>query len=266
MTWLPIGEFLRVAPRLCDRAETLVAADLGVVHYDAALRLQEALRDHRIRGEVPDLLLLQEHSPVYTLGRAATLDHLGAAATGTVPVRRVGRGGYATFHGPGQLVGYPIIDLSHRGADVHAYLRCLESALIRAVGGCGVAAGRIAGRPGVWVERRKLGSIGIGVRRWVTTHGFALNVSTDLAYFDAIVPCGLSGVRMTSLLAEGSRPDRRSLEACVARALAEELGYRTVRWVGNRAETASTLDPLHEGGPLTSLQPSDPRQTRSRSR
>ena len=242
MRWFPSDEIFRVMTQLGNVADLLVTAELGVVRYDTALELQEALRDLRIRGAIPDLLLLLEHLPVYTLGRGATTDHLGAAATGSVPVRRVGRGGGVTFHGPGQVVGYLIIDLSLRNRDVHrdvhAYLRCLESALIRAVGRFGIGGERVAGRRGVWVGSRKLVSIGIGVKRWVTTHGFALNVSTDLRYFEAIVPCGLPGVQMTSLLAEGIHPDRRDVETCVAQEIARELGCRVVRLAGDSERKA----------------------------
>jgi len=238
MRWFPLDEIFRVMTQLDNVADLLVTAELGVVRYDTALELQEALRDLRIRGAIPDLLLLLEHPPVYTLGRGATTDHLGAAATGSVPVRRVGRGGGMTFHGPGQIVGYPIIDLSLRNRDVHAYLRCLESALIRAVGRFGIGGERVPGRPGVWVGGRKLASIGIGVKRWVTTHGFALNISTDLRYFEAIVPCGLPGVQMTSLLAEGTHPDRRDVETCVAQEIARELGCRVVRLAGDSERKA----------------------------
>jgi lipoate-protein ligase B len=131
-----------------------------------------------------------------------------------------------TFHGRGQLVGYPIIDLSCQSRDVHAYVRCLEDALIRTVARLGGVAERLGGQPGVWMGGGKLASVGIGVRRWVTTHGFALNVTTDLAYFDAIVPCGLPDVRMTSLLAEGIYADIHDVGVHVARELAGALGLR----------------------------------------
>jgi lipoyl(octanoyl) transferase len=201
-------------------------ANLGVADYDAALELQETLRDQHLRGEVSDVLLLLQHPPVYTLGRGARLEHLGAAARGPVPVRRVGRGGGVTFHGRGQLVGYPIIDLSRHRRDVHAYVRCLEDALIRTVASLGGVAERLAGQPGVWMSGHKLASIGIGVKRWVTTHGFALNVTTDLAHFDAIVACGLPDVRMTSLAAEGLSVDIGDVGAQVAQEVAGELGLR----------------------------------------
>jgi len=247
MRWFPSDEIFRVMTQLGYAADLLVTAELGVVRYDTALELQEALRDLRIRRAIPDLLLLLEHPPVYTLGRGAAADHLGAAATGSVPVRRVGRGGGVTFHGPGQVVGYPIIDLSLRNRDVHAHLRCLESTLIRAVGRFGIRGERVAGRPGVWVGGRKLASIGIGVKRWVTTHGFALNISTDLRYFDAIVPCGLPGVQMTSLLAEGTHPDQRDVERCVAQEIARELGCHVVRLAGGSEGKALGLRAYRRG-------------------
>lgn len=233
--------------RLDDEADLLVVA-LGVVPYDGALELQDVLRDLRIRGEISDQLLLLEHPPVYTLGRGATEDHLGCAATGSVPVRRVGRGGEVTFHGPGQLVGYPIIDLSRRGKDVHAYIRCLENALIHTVRSFGVAGERVVGRPGVWVASRKLASIGIGVKHWVTTHGFALNIDTDLAHFDAIVPCGLAGVQMTSLAVEGGRADRRAVETQLTRELARELGCRVVKWAQDADGGTAGVAASRQGG------------------
>jgi lipoyl(octanoyl) transferase len=218
--------------------EILVAVRLGRVEYDAALELQEHVRERRVRGEVPDLLLLLEHPPVYTLGRGADPADLGAARDGAVPIRRVGRGGAVTFHGPGQVIGYPIVALRGPTADVKGYLRALESALIRAVSEWELAAGRVPGATGVWVEGRKLASIGIGVRCGVTTHGFALNVSTDLSYFTRIVPCGLQRVRMTSLADEGLDVATAAVEESIARALTEILGYRGLAWVRRAPDAA----------------------------
>jgi lipoyl(octanoyl) transferase len=218
--------------------ETLLAVRLGRVDYDAALELQEHVRGRRVRGEVPDVLLLLEHPPVYTLGRGANPADLGAARNGVVPIRRVGRGGAVTFHGPGQVIGYPIVALGGARADVKAYLRALESALIRAASDWEIVAGRVPGATGVWVQGRKLASIGIGVRCGVTTHGFALNVSTDLAYFTSIVPCGLHNVRMTSFAREGRDAAAPAVEASVARALAEVLGYRCLAWIRSAPDAA----------------------------
>jgi lipoate-protein ligase B len=177
---------------------------LGRVAYDEALALQERLRDARLAGEIPDTLLLLEHPDVITLGTGASgafvrlsepeLERQGYA------VRRTNRGGEVTWHGPGQLVGYPIVDLGARGRDLHRYLRALEDVLIGALADLGVPALRRDGYTGVWLDaRRKIASIGVGVRRWVTMHGFALNVCCDLARFDAIVPCGIADVRMARL-------------------------------------------------------------------
>ncbi len=174
----------------------------GRLPYAEALRLQEALLD-RNRPDFGDVLVLLEHPPVITLGRGAKeanllLDPVELARRG-ITCERVSRGGDVTFHGPGQLVGYPIVDLEPLGRDLHRYLRTLEEVLIETLAAFGLAGERIAGKTGVWVEGAKIASIGVGVRRWVTYHGFALNVAADLSGFASIVPCGLPGVRMTSM-------------------------------------------------------------------
>lgn len=180
---------------------------LGRVEYSQALALQEDwVADFAERG---DTLLLLEHPPVYTTGRGGAEENLPDANAG-VPVLRIGRGGDATYHGPGQLVGYPIIDLRTRGRDVHRYLRDLEAGLIDTLGALGVNAQCSEGRTGIWVARlggepRKIASIGIAVRRGIAWHGFALNVSVDLAAFDQIVPCALADVEMTSVVRETGR-------------------------------------------------------------
>ncbi len=179
---------------------------LGLMPYAEALALQRTLAQARISGELPqDVLLLVEHPPVVTLGRSAKEGHLLASpellrARG-VELFEVERGGDVTFHGPGQLVGYPIIDLKRHKQDLHWYLRQVEEALIRALATFGIEATRNAGYTGVWTgaATRKIASIGVHARDWVTWHGFALNVSTDLAYFDLIVPCGIDAVTMTSM-------------------------------------------------------------------
>ena len=182
-----------------------LTADLGRIPYTDALALMRALGTARQRGEVPDLLLTCEHPPVITLGRGARPEHLlltreDLAARG-IGLTEVERGGDVTYHGPGQLVLYPILDLSRLGRDLHAFLRALERVLIEAVASFGVVAAARPGLTGVWVGEAKLASIGIHVSRWVTWHGAALNVSTDLDAFSAIVPCGLAGIQMTSLSA-----------------------------------------------------------------
>jgi lipoate-protein ligase B len=177
---------------------------LGRVPYAAALDLQERVREARLERRGPDTLLLLEHPDVITFGRGARGGnvHLSEAELHAAgyDVFHVGRGGDVTWHGPGQLVGYPILDLGSRERDVHVYLRRLEGLLIDVLGEFGIPAGRRDRRAGVWLdERRKIASIGVGLRRWVTIHGFALNVCCDLSRFDAIVPCGLRGVEMTSM-------------------------------------------------------------------
>lgn len=174
----------------------------GRVPYAQAQAWQEALVARRMAGG-RDALLLLEHPPVYTLGRGADARHLGAAATGEVPVIRAHRGGQVTYHGPGQLVGYPILDLRQHRPDIRWYLRTLEEVLISALRDLGIDADRRAGLTGVWVGERKIASIGVAIRRWVSWHGFALNVSRDLSGFAAITPCGIAGVEMTSVAREG---------------------------------------------------------------
>ncbi len=189
----------------------LWVVNLGAMGYAEALELQRALAKRRIAGEVPqDLLLLVEHPPVVTKGRSAKDAHLLASpeflkAKG-VELFEVERGGDVTFHGPGQLVGYPILDLKRHRQDLHWYLRQVEELLIVALAGFGLSGARNAGYTGVWIDNRKIASIGVHARDWVTWHGFALNVSTDLRYFDLIVPCGIQAVTMTSLQRELDRP------------------------------------------------------------
>lgn len=210
----------------------------GCVEYGRALAWQEALVARRIAGG-PDALLLLEHPPVYTLGRGGDPRHLGRAACGSVPVWRVGRGGEVTWHGPGQLVGYPVLGLTELRRDVHWYLRTLEDVLIAALDDVGVKAGRVPGRTGVWVAgRRKIASIGVAVRRWVTWHGFALNVGADLSGFDAITPCGLTGVEMTSTAREGGPDDVAVLAARVRDRLVPGFGFTGWRPLGSDAAAA----------------------------
>jgi lipoyl(octanoyl) transferase len=188
--------------------------DLGRRPYGEVLELQRELTRRRVQREVDhDILLLVEHPPVVTLGRGTRTTSLPLPPEELrrrgLEVYEVERGGDVTFHGPGQLVGYPILDLQRHRPDLHWYLREVEGALIDALATLGVAAERNPGRTGVWTGDRKIASIGIHVKQWVTMHGFALNVTTDLGYFDLIVPCGIDGVRMTTVAREcpgGSRP------------------------------------------------------------
>jgi lipoate-protein ligase B len=173
---------------------------LGLCDYAAALRLQESLLAAKIAGDEVDDLLLLEHPPVYTLGRGAEeADLLGTPQRLGVPVHRVGRGGGATFHGPGQLVAYPIVRLRPSSRDVHRYIRALEQVLIATCARFGVVAVARSGSTGVWVEEEKIASIGIGVRRGIAYHGVALNVTTELSYFQQIVTCREANMKVTSL-------------------------------------------------------------------
>jgi lipoate-protein ligase B len=210
-------------------ARPLEVRRLGRLPYGEALELQRQLRDRRLAGEAPDTILLLEHPDVVTFGRRADPGNAllsdAALRRSGYDVYRVNRGGDVTYHGPGQLVGYPILDLEPRGADVHQYLRQLEGVLIDALSDFGIEAGRRAGYTGVWVdERRKIASIGVGIRRWVTMHGFALNVTCDLARFGPIVACGLRGVEMTSMLALLGAVDAPAVEARVEAHLLKAFG------------------------------------------
>jgi lipoate-protein ligase B len=171
--------------------------------YGQSLEQMRALRAARRAGEIPDTLILVEHDPVITVGvQGSDGDQFPAG----VPVYHVERGGKSTFHGPGQLVGYPIVDLEPRGRDVRRYVRDLEEIVIEAVAEFGIRAGRVPGRRGVWVDgERKIASVGIAVEQWVTLHGFALNVRTDLATFRKFRPCGFDGRVMTSIAQERGR-------------------------------------------------------------
>lgn len=220
---------------------------LGRVRYAEALERQQAAVADRIAGRAPDRLLLVEHPPVVTLGRSTDPAHLvltpEAMRAKGLDVHEVSRGGDVTYHAPGQLVGYPILDLDALDRrDVHDHLRRIEAGLIDALESLGVPARRVEGRTGVFVDRarsaradgpdRKIASIGVGVRKWVTFHGFALNVSLDLAGFDAIVPCGLHDVEMTSVARELATEDAplgatgldERVRARVAEAMSARLG------------------------------------------
>jgi len=183
----------------------LTVRKLGTLDYQSALDLQRDLVEQRKRGEIPDHLLLLEHPDVITLGvknrsdRSHVLESDAALAGKGIALFETGRGGDVTYHGPGQLVGYPIIDLKPDRCDVHRYVRDLEEVLIRAVSDFGIEAGRIAGLTGIWVGPDKLAAIGVRISRWITSHGFALNVATDLSRFGLIVPCGITDKGVTSM-------------------------------------------------------------------
>jgi lipoyl(octanoyl) transferase len=173
---------------------------LGRMNFADALALQEEIVDQkRADASSPDELLLLEHEPVYTIGRTADRSSLLGGSHLPYPLFPINRGGQATYHGPGQLMGYPIIDLRQCGQDLHRYLRWLEQLLIDLLGEYEIAATRREGLTGVWIENRKIASIGVGVRHWIAMHGFALNVCGDLTPFDKIIPCGISNVTMTTM-------------------------------------------------------------------
>ncbi|HVR71922.1 MAG TPA: lipoyl(octanoyl) transferase LipB [Vicinamibacteria bacterium] len=188
----------------------LLVRRLGRMPYADALDLQARLVAERQRDAVPDTLLLLEHDPVFTLGRNARAEHVLVPAEALrargFEVFETGRGGDVTYHGPGQAVGYPILRLEPGRQDVHRYVRDLEEVMIRACADHGVAAARVAGRTGVWVGGEKIGAIGVRIARWVTSHGFALNVGNDLAPFQLIVPCGIRDGGVTSLERVRGRP------------------------------------------------------------
>ena len=186
----------------------------GRMSFEAALALQENLVAELQSGRAEETLVLLEHEPVYTIGR--TRDHSSLRPNLPHPVFETNRGGQATFHGPGQLVGYPILDLSRRGRDLHRYLRFLEDLLIELSASYGVTAQSREGLTGVWVGPRKLASLGVGVRKWISMHGFAINITRESTQaFTHITPCGLSGVEMTSLAHESGADI--SLEDALAR-------------------------------------------------
>lgn len=191
------GDIGLATSRPCD------ATFLGRISYDDGLRLQERAVAERAAGEALDRLFLLEHPHVYTLGRGADRGNVLVSehelATAGATLVATGRGGDVTYHGPGQLVGYPIVSLKPDRCDVHAYVRDLEEVLIRTLADFGVASERIPRLTGVWVGNAKVAAIGVRIARWVTSHGFALNVSTDLDRFSAIVPCGITDKRVTSL-------------------------------------------------------------------
>jgi len=213
---------------MMEAGATLAVADLGVVDYGTALDLQTAMVSARLDGHIGDTLLLVEHPHVFTLGRGAD-ERFIVANPASVPIHRVSRGGQVTYHGPGQLIGYPILKLEGRARDVTKYLRNLEDAMIAALREFDLDADRRAGLTGIWIGDRKIASIGVGIRRWVTYHGFALNVSTDLSFFDSIVPCGIEGCRMTSICKlSGLQISVDEFRASMRKSFAQVFGYDTI--------------------------------------
>jgi len=207
-------------PDIAIAAAACELRDLGSMRYADAFALQQQFVERRKRGEIPDQLLIVEHPHVVTMGRTAHDENLLCAPElldrAGIEFHRTDRGGDVTYHGPGQIVGYPIFDLREWKRDVMAYVRALEQVLIDALAEFGIPAGREAGATGVWTEQGKIAAIGVHISRWVTSHGFALNQDTDLSYFRYIVPCGLTRP-VTSMQALGCRADRGQIVAAVAR-------------------------------------------------
>ena len=243
-------------------SRALTACALGATAYRDCLRLQEALVEARAAGTTGDWLLFPDHPPVLTVGRGAARerdDSPSSLRASPAQLERMGievfetaRGGDITWHGPGQMVGYAICDLNERDRDLHRFLRDLEETLIRVLSRHGVTGERIAGRTGVWVSGRKIASIGVAVRRWVSYHGVALNAQPDLSFFDLIHPCGLNGIEMTSLAALlGERaPKLAEVRVAAAECLAETLDYGEVRWAeAGAAWSAARLAPTPIAAP-----------------
>jgi lipoyl(octanoyl) transferase len=227
--------------------------DLGLRSYAEALAFQREVAAARIDKRVAkDVLILVEHPPVVTLGRSTKRENLlftpALLEARGVELFEVERGGDVTFHGPGQIVGYPIVDLNEHKLDLHWYLRQVEEVMIRAVAPFGVEATRIAGKTGIWTQpregepARKLASIGVHARQWVTWHGFALNVTTDLSYFDLMVPCGLPGVEMTSVEREMLQRSERGLGRTPSPMLGDEVRDSVVRSFGNVFERNPSIE------------------------
>ena len=182
--------------------------NLGLTDYKKALNIQLDLLDKRKNNLIPDTLILLQHPPTITIGRGGDLKNLLVSQSYLkdrgIYFEQISRGGDITFHGPGQIVAYPIMDLNNLGRDIHKYLRSLEHLIIDMLKNYGIKASGFKGITGVWANDKKIASIGIGVKRWITYHGFAININNDLNYYDMIIPCGLSKVRMTNVTTESA--------------------------------------------------------------
>jgi lipoate-protein ligase B len=202
--------------------------DAGPLSYADGLALQKETVRRRVAKEIPDTLILVEHPPVITMGKMAKAEHV-VGKRADVEVVQTSRGGDVTYHGPGQVIGYPIVDLTAINLDLKKYLERLEEVMIRAVAPYGVKAGRQAGMTGAWVGDRKIGAIGVRVEKWVTSHGFALNANTDLSGFDLIIPCGLQGKGVTSIAREiGRDVDLDELRRSVVAIFGTVFGRRMI--------------------------------------
>lgn len=229
-SWAGCPNSLGRRPFLLSERRPLDVYDLGLVPFEEALELQKALHQERAQGLRGDLLLLLEHPHVLTIGTGGRaenilLDAENLKATG-VPVYRINRGGDVTYHGPGQLVGYPILDLRLLGRDLHLYLRSLEEVFIRLLSELALEGRCVPGRTGVWVGEEKVLALGIGVRRWVSMHGFALNVEPDLGYFELINPCGIRDAGVTSLkVLLGETPPMEELKEALLRHFGDVFSF-----------------------------------------
>ena len=214
-------------PSVVEALATCEVVDLGRMGYSSAMERQQVVVEQRKRGEIPDQLLIVEHPHVITMGRNGHSENLLASPEllerAGIDFHHTDRGGDVTYHGPGQIVGYPIVDLREWKRDVGAYLRALEQVLIETLDEFGIAAGRMQGATGVWVDGAKVAAMGVHISRWVTSHGFALNVDPDLDYFRYIVPCGLRQP-VTSMRALGCPADREEVTAAIAGAFARVFG------------------------------------------
>lgn len=234
----------------------LTVAHLGPLGYREGLDLQEGLVRARAEGRSGDWLLYPDHPPVLTVGRSGSPESLRSDPESLrrlgIEVFEVARGGDFTWHGPGQLVGYMICDLTPRGRDLHRFLRDLEQGLIGALQGWGLEGETLPGRTGVWVRGEKIASIGVAVRRWVSYHGFALNVAPDLTFFDLIHPCGLRGIHMTSLASKlgPAAPTQAQAREAVATHLARRMGYAGLTWAA-----AGEAHRLAETGQNDTIEP-----------
>lgn len=218
--------------------ERLETRWLGRLTYAEALRLQDEIAAQKQADRsLADELLLLEHDAVYTIGRTPDQSSLRGGGHLSHPLFQINRGGQATYHGPGQLIGYPLIDLKRYQPDLHKYLRWLEELLIEFLTNFGLEGTRRAGLTGVWIGERKIASIGVGVRHWITMHGFALNVEGDLAPFAQITPCGIADVTMTSIAAECGK----SVTVAEAAGMMAELARRRVEGLRSAAPAAETL-------------------------
>jgi len=210
--------------RLCE------ARDLGRMRWAEAYALQQELGEQRKRGEIRDQLLLVEHPHVITMGRNGHMSNVIAGedilSRAGIDFHHTNRGGDVTYHGPGQLVGYPILDLNDWKRDVHAYVRAIEEVIIRTIGVYGLTGTRVPGATGVWVDGAKVCAIGVHISRWVTSHGFALNVETDLQYFQYIIPCGLT-LPVTSMRALGVEAGLDEVKQVLRQQFAQVFGYET---------------------------------------